>query len=95
VLVALDEDGSYQGGVGVKPHTEYGVELAVGTDEARRGRGLARRLVAQAARSVLASGRLPLYVHAPDNIPSARVADAAGFPDRGWRLLVAWEGRHA
>lgn len=92
VLVAHAEDGTYLGGVGIKPHTEHGVELAVGTDEAVRGRGLARRLVAQAARSVLADGRIPLYVHAPDNVPSARVADAAGFHDRGWRLLVVWEG---
>lgn len=91
ILVALDDDGAYVGGVGLKPHTEYGVEVAVGTNPAARGKGVARRLVAQAGRSLLARGVIPLYVHAPDNVPSARVADAAGFPDRGWRLLVVWE----
>ena len=46
------------------------------------GRG---RLVAQAARRVLDEGAVPTYQHDPANIASARVADAAGFPDRGWR----------
>ncbi len=93
VLLARDESGAYLGGVGMKPHTEFGHEIAVGTDERMRGRGVARRLVAQAARAALDHGLVPLYVHAPDNLPSARVADAAGFPDRGWRLLVVWEDR--
>ncbi|MCA1692671.1 MAG: GNAT family N-acetyltransferase [Actinobacteria bacterium] len=87
-VLALVDDGRYLAGVGVKPHTEQGRELAVGTVETVRGRGLARRLVAQAARDVLSEGAIPLYVHHPDNLASARVADAAGFPDRGWRLLV-------
>ncbi|PWU56502.1 GNAT family N-acetyltransferase, partial [Micromonospora globispora] len=49
-----------------------------------QGRGLARRLVAQAARRVLDEGAVPTYLHAFDNPASARVAEAAGFPDRGW-----------
>ena len=57
------------------------------TAERARGRGLARRLVAQAARRVLAGGALPTYLHAPDNEASARVARAAGFPDRGWQVV--------
>jgi GNAT superfamily N-acetyltransferase len=86
VLIAWDPDtGEYLAGVGLKHHDRYGRELAVGTDPAARGRGLARRLVAQAARRVLAEGAIPTYQHDPANIASARVADAAGFPDRGWR----------
>ncbi|HEX8631760.1 MAG TPA: GNAT family N-acetyltransferase [Catenuloplanes sp.] len=85
VLVARDPDtGGYLAGVGIKQHDRYGRELAVGTDPAARGRGLGRRLVAQAARRVLDEGGIPTYVHADDNKASARVADAAGFPDRGW-----------
>lgn len=90
VLVIFDDDGAYLAGVGIKRHTRWGHELAVGTDPPARGRGLARNLVAQAARAVLAEGAMPLYVHAANNVPSARVADAAGFPDLGWRLLAAW-----
>jgi predicted GNAT family acetyltransferase len=71
--------------VGIKHHDAYGRELAVGTDEAARGRGLARRLVAQAARRILDEGGIPTYQHDPANVASARVADASGFPDRGWR----------
>ncbi len=85
-LVVLD-DGVYVAGVGLKVHDEYGQEISVGTTEAARGRGLARRLVAQAARALLAKGIVPTYLHAPDNYASAKVADAAGFPDRGWTAL--------
>ncbi|MGH9280852.1 MAG: GNAT family N-acetyltransferase [Acidimicrobiales bacterium] len=85
-----DGDGRYLAGAGIKRHTEWGGEIAVGTAENARGRGLARRIVAQAARAILAEGAVPLYVHDPANAPSARVADAAGFPDLGWRLMVVW-----
>lgn len=88
VLVAWDPDtGAYLAGVGIKVHDECGRELAVGTESAARQRGLARRLVAQAARRVLDEGGIPTYQHDPANVASARVADAAGFPDRGWRSL--------
>jgi GNAT superfamily N-acetyltransferase len=86
VLVVLDDD-VYVAGVGLKHHDEHGEEISVGTEEAARGRGLARRLVAQAARSLLARGIVPTYLHDPANIASAKVADAAGFPDRGWTVL--------
>jgi GNAT superfamily N-acetyltransferase len=82
--------GRYTGGVGIKRHDPDGSELAVGTDEAFRGRGVARRLVAQAARAVIAGGAVPTYLHDPGNVASGRVAEAAGFPDRGWRVLGLW-----
>lgn len=84
VLVVRDTDGSYLAGAGIKRHDAHGHELAVGTVPAARGRGLARRLVAQAARRVLDDGAVPTYLHNFDNVASARVAEAAGFPDRGW-----------
>ena len=86
VLVALEGD-AYIAGVGLKRHDDYARELAVVTTEAARGRGLARRLVAQAARRVIDEGRVATYLHAHDNHPSARVADAAGLADRGWQVL--------
>jgi len=86
VLLAL-EDGRYAAGVGIKGHDRFGHELSVGTEPSAQGRGLARRLVAQAARRVLAEGAVPTYLHAMDNVASAKVAEAAGFPDRGWRVL--------
>lgn len=86
-LVALDASDAYLAGVGLKRHDRFVHEIAVGTAEAARGRGLARRLVAQAARDLLAAGIVPTYMHDPANAASARVADAAGFPDRGWTAL--------
>ncbi len=86
VLVALDpKTGEYLAGVGIKRHDVFGHELSVGTAPAARGRGLARRLIAQAARRVLDDGAVPTYLHSPENTASARVAEAAGLPDRGWR----------
>jgi GNAT superfamily N-acetyltransferase len=87
VLVAADEHGGYRAGVGLKRHDGHAHEIAVGTEEAARGRGLARRLVAQAARHLLAAGIVPTYLHDPSNVASARVARAAGFPDRGWTAM--------
>ncbi|HEX7746442.1 MAG TPA: GNAT family N-acetyltransferase [Micromonosporaceae bacterium] len=84
VLIARDDRGKYLAGVGIKRHDPHGHELAVGTEPAARGRGLGRRLVAQAARRVLDEGAIPTYLHAVTNDASARVAVAAGFPDRGW-----------
>jgi GNAT superfamily N-acetyltransferase len=86
VLVYL-HNGLYAAGVGLKRHNRYGFELAVGTEEAYRGRGLATRLVAQAARYVLAAGAVPIYLHDPANLASARTAATAGFPDVGWQVF--------
>ncbi len=87
VLVALDAAGGYAAGVGRKAHDGIGQELAVATEPEQRGRHLARRLVAQAARRVVAEGGVATYLHRPDNLASAAVAQAAGFPERGWRIL--------
>ncbi len=91
-LVAFD-GGEVVAGVGIKVHDQHGQELSVVTDNAARGRGLARRLVATAARRVLAEGSAPTYLHAPDNSASARVADAVGFADRGWTVHGLWPRR--
>lgn len=92
VLVARDADtGEHLAGVGIKHHDEYGRELAVVTAPAARGRGLARGLVAQAARRVLDEGGVPTYLHDPANGASAAVASAAGFPDVGWTAFGVTE----
>jgi GNAT superfamily N-acetyltransferase len=86
VLVGFDGE-EVAAGVGRKIHNEWGHEVAVVTEEGHRGRGWAADLVAQAAHRILADGAVPIYLHSPDNEASARTADAAGFPDRGWRIL--------
>lgn len=90
VLIAWDDDGRYGAGVGRKQHDGLGHELSVGTEEALRGRGIARILVATAARRVLADGAVPTYLHAHSNTASAHVADASGFPDEGWQVIGLW-----
>ena len=87
VLVHLDEHGRYGAGVGRKRHDDFGQELSVATEERLQGRGLARRLVAQAARRVADEGAVATYLHHPSNLASAHVAEAAGFPDTGWWIL--------
>lgn len=73
-------------GVGRKQHDRWGHELAVVTEPDFRGQGWATDLIAQAAHRVLSDGAVPTYLHSPDNKASALTADAAGFPDRGWRI---------
>ncbi|NUT35853.1 MAG: GNAT family N-acetyltransferase [Hamadaea sp.] len=80
-------DGQYAAGVGIKRHNPAGMEISVGTDEAYRGRGLAARLVAQAARWIVDAGAVPIYLHDPANVASDRTALRAGFPDRGWKIV--------
>lgn len=91
-LVALDEDGRYAGGVGVKRHGPSGHELAVVTHEDHRGKGLGTRLVATAARHELQQVSVVTYLHGRDNTASARLADAVGLPDRGWLTLGVFGG---
>jgi GNAT superfamily N-acetyltransferase len=85
VLVGITDTG-IAAGVGRKQHNEWGHELAVVTEPDHRGQGWGKDLVAQAARRVLADGAIPTYLHNPGNKASARTADAAGFPDRGWLI---------
>jgi GNAT superfamily N-acetyltransferase len=92
-LVARDRDGRPIAGVGIKIHDRRGHELAVVTMEAARGRGLARGLVATAARRVLEEGAVATYLHDPNNTASARVAEAVGFADRGWSVHGLWPRR--
>ncbi|MFT4658937.1 MAG: GNAT superfamily N-acetyltransferase [Candidatus Aldehydirespiratoraceae bacterium] len=92
-LVVFDDGGMPIAGVGIKVHDGIGQELAVVTEEAAQGQGLARRLVATAARRVLADGGVPTYLHAPSNHASARVAEAVGFSDEGWTVHGLWSGR--
>jgi GNAT superfamily N-acetyltransferase len=87
VLVAWDGPDRVGSAVGIKRHNAHGHEPAMGTDPACRERGLARGLVAEAARRVLAEGAVPLDLHDRENLASARVDEAAGFPDRGWNVL--------
>jgi RimJ/RimL family protein N-acetyltransferase len=87
VLVLLEDD-RYVGGVGLKQHDDFASEISVGTEEAARGRGIARRLVTTAARRILDEGKVPTYRHDLRNHASAHVAEAAGFHDIGWRLVV-------
>jgi hypothetical protein len=44
--------------------------------------------VATAAAYILDHGAVALYLHADDNHASAKVAEASGFPDLGWRVLT-------
>lgn len=92
VLVVRGPDGRCVAGAGVKAHDDAGHEIAVVTEPWARGQGLARRLTVTAARRIIAHGRVPTYLHDPDNTASARVADAAGFPDRGWSVYGLFPG---
>jgi RimJ/RimL family protein N-acetyltransferase len=56
-------------------------EIAVVTEAAYRGRGLAKRVVAASTAYILDHGRVPLYVHVRANVASARVCRALGYSE--------------
>jgi len=91
VLATFTDDDRYRAGVGIKRHNDIGREIAVGTDPAFRRQGLATKLVAQAARRIIAEGGVPIYQHGPGTA-SAIVADHAGFPDREWSMIEIHPG---
>ncbi len=86
-VLVVREDGRYIAGLGIKRHDALGHEVAVATEEPWRGRGLARALVGRAAAHILRQGAVPIYLHGRGNAASARVAESAGFADRGWQIL--------
>jgi len=77
------EDGRVLSTAVLKRYDDRLREIAVGTAEVARGRGLARAVVAAAARAVLAEGRAVLYNHAEDNYASAKVAESVGLHEFG------------
>ncbi len=92
VLATFDAADEYMAGVGLKRHNDIAREISVGTDPEHRGQGYATQLVAQAARRIIAEGEVPIYQHGGENDASGRVADLAGIPDRGWRMLEIHPG---
>ena len=81
--VVLDDDGSVLSTAVLKRYDDRLREISVGTAERARGRGLARSVVAAAARHVLSEDRAVLYNHAPDNYASAKVAESVGLHEFG------------
>src|SRR5919198_1471674 len=87
------EDGEVLSTAVLKRYDERLREISVGTAPSARGRGLARSVVAAAARFVLAEGRAVLYNHALDNDASARVAEAVGLHEFGRFHVIAGDPR--
>ena len=90
--IVADDDGRVLSTAVLKRYDDRLREISVGTDETARGRGLARAVVAAAARAVLAEGRAVLYNHEVDNTASARVAESVGLHELGILHTVLYEG---
>lgn len=58
-------------------------EIAVVTEPAYRGQGLAREVVSAATAHILEQGRLALYVHDRTNLASAKVCRSLGYVEYG------------
>jgi L-amino acid N-acyltransferase YncA len=91
--VVLGDDGQVLSTAVLKRYDERLREISVGTAAAARGRGLARSVVAAAARAVLAEGRAVLYNHDPDNHASAKVAESVGLHELGRYHVVVTDRR--
>jgi L-amino acid N-acyltransferase YncA len=91
--VVLGERGEVLSTAVLKRYDDRLREISVGTAEAARGRGLARSVVAAAARAALAEGRAVLYNHDPDNDASAKVAESVGLHELGRYHVVVSDRR--
>jgi GNAT superfamily N-acetyltransferase len=78
--------------VRVGPRLRYAYKVHVRPD--RRGRGIARELLARGAELCPCRGReLGLCFVAPDNTPSLRAFAAAGWRRAGYAGYLKWRGR--
>jgi len=65
-------------------------EIAVVTEPAYRGHGLAKRVVSAATEYILDHGRVPLYIHDHANRASARVSRALGYVEYAQTLFCEY-----
>jgi GNAT superfamily N-acetyltransferase len=86
VFVARNDMGSIVSWAAIKCKSDHVWEMAVSTDAAYRGRGLARSVVSHATHAALDAGKLPLYLHEISNTASARVCGALGYQPYGYEL---------
>jgi len=91
-VVTGDDNGKVLSTAVLKRYDDRLREISVGTEDAARGRGLARAVVAAAARAVLAEGRAVLYNHELGNVASARVAESVGLHELGVLHAVVLDG---
>jgi RimJ/RimL family protein N-acetyltransferase len=92
VYAFCDEQGQILSRAGIRAESALVWEIGVRTErEHLRGRGLAKAVVSAATEAVLATGRVPLYIHSATNLASQKVALALGYQhyadERLWTLL--------
>jgi len=86
VFVARNERRSIVSWAAIKCKSVDIWEMAVATETAYRGLGLARSVVSHATRAALDAGKQPLYLHEISNQASARVCQALGYQCYGYEL---------
>jgi len=79
IFVVNGAHGEIAAWAAIKLKSDQVWELAVVTEPAYRGRGLAKRVVSAATAYILDHGRVPLYIHDRTNHASARVCRALGY----------------
>ena len=75
---------------GVNWRSDYFAEVYVEVEQAVRGRGWGRAVVAALAKELLGAGVQPLYSVAQGNRASIKLAEALGFVDNGNRELAGF-----
>ena len=79
IFVATGARGEIAAWAAIKLKSDEVWEIAVVTEPAYRGRGLAKQVVSAATAYILEAGRLALYVHDRTNRASARVCRGLGY----------------
>ena len=79
VFVVRGSRGEIASWAAIKLKSDDIWEIAVVTEAAYRGQGLAKEVVSAATAYILEHGRLALYVHDRTNLASARICRALGY----------------
>ena len=95
VTWALDVDGVVTGSIGATPQDDDVWEVGYWIRREARGRGLMSRALVLVARWLLAErGAQRIFLRAdPENVPSCRVAEKAGFTREGVLRSAHWNAR--
>lgn len=90
IFVVFGPRGAIASWSAIKVKSDQVWEIAVVTESAYRGRGLAREVVSAATAHILDHGRVPLYIYDRSNVASGKVCRSLGYQEYGQEFFCEY-----
>jgi GNAT superfamily N-acetyltransferase len=90
IFVVFGPRGEIASWAAIKLKSDSVWEIAVVTEPAHRGRGLARKVVAAATQHILEQGRAALYIYDKSNLASGKVCRSLGYQEYGQEFFCEY-----